>query len=166
MLYKIFISYSTVDLPLVNKIKVALESKAGMGVTVYIAEYSALPGVRLDEDIKRNLSTCDLFCVLWSRNAKDSGWVQQEIGIAEDRRRLIVPIVLDRDLPPPGFIQDRKFIPAYEGTDNAIKRLMEIIAANASRKTLAIQEQKVKQRNAVTLLGLGVLILAVLASKD
>jgi hypothetical protein len=166
MPFKIFVSYSTDDLPLVDKIRSTLGRQYGIGVDVYVAEYSAPAGVRLDEEIKRHLVTCDLFCVLWSRNAKESGWVQQEIGVAEGRGRLIVPIVLDANLPLPGFIQDRKYIPAYRGIEGAIQNLNEIVAANVNRANLAIRGQKQQQSNAFALLGLGVLLLMVLTSKD
>lgn len=63
--------------------------------------------------------------------------MSQEIGIAEAAGRLIVPVMLDRDVPPPGFILARKYIPAYEGFDKAMIALNELIQAKATSKILA-----------------------------
>jgi len=143
VVYRVFISYSTNDLPLVNKLRPALYQMRSMGVEVYIAEYNVPPGARLDEHIKSHLACCDLFCVLWSRNAKESAWVSQEIGLAEAHRRLIVPIMLDDGLPLPGLTQ--------------------IINDNLHQKAVVLQQQK--DKNAVAVIFLGALLFIVLAAK-
>jgi hypothetical protein len=163
VVYRVFISYSTNDLPLVNKLRPALYQMRSMGVEVYIAEYNVPPGARLDEHIKSHLACCDLFCVLWSRNAKESAWVSQEIGLAEAHRRLIVPIMLDDGLPLPGFIQDRKYISACEGIECASQRLTQIINDNLHQKAVVLQQQK--DKNAVAVIFLGALLFIVLAAK-
>lgn len=69
MSYKVFISYATKDLLIVNYLRGLLKDAS---IEVYIAEYSALPGTILDEDIIKGIEACDLFILLWSHNSKAS----------------------------------------------------------------------------------------------
>ncbi|MDT7603604.1 MAG: hypothetical protein QOF61_1601, partial [Acidobacteriota bacterium] len=108
--YKVFISYSTKDLPIVDYVKRLLTDTS---IEVYVAEYSALPGVILDQHIINAIENCDLFILLWSRYSKASEWVPQEIGIATHAKRAIMPVVLEPNLDLPGFIKKLKYLPAY-----------------------------------------------------
>jgi len=162
MPFKIFISYSTQDLDKANLVKQRFDSYAALGVQTYLAEYDAPPGVKLSENLQKNLRESDVFCLLWSHNAKASDWVSQEIGIATATNKLVIPIVLDRDLHPPGFIQDRKYIAAYESFDSAMASLQKIILLHATTKKL----EESKKSDALVLLGLGAVLLLVLTSND
>ena len=96
MAYKVFISYATKDLLIVNHLQRLLTDAS---INVYVAEYSALPGTTLDEDIIAALESCDLFILLWSRHSKVSEWVPQEIGIATHAKKTIIPVVLEWTAP-------------------------------------------------------------------
>jgi hypothetical protein len=56
MAYKVFVSYSTDDLHIVNHLRALL---ADASIEVYIAEYSALPGTVLDQSIIAAIEACD-----------------------------------------------------------------------------------------------------------
>lgn len=124
MPYKIFVSYSTKNLPWVDKLCEGLSSKE---VNVFVAEYSVNPGEVLTERIKKELTECDLFLLIWSSDAKQSEWVPQEIGIAEGMKKTILPIVLDESTPLPGFISNRKYLKASDDFGATITKLREII---------------------------------------
>ena len=159
--FKIFISYSTKNLEKANLIKQRLDSYAAFGIETYLAEYDAQPGVKLTEDLRKHLQQADVFCLLWSRNAKESDWVSQEVGIATASKKLIIPIVLDRDLPPSGFIKDTKYISAYENIEIAMASLQKIITLHAATKAM-----KTNQNNMLALLGIGALVVLVLSSDN
>ena len=146
MAYKVFISYSTNDFPIVEHVRRLLESNE---VNVFIAEYSVEPSAPLDEKIVAAIKQCDLFVLLWSGNSKASEWVPQEIGIARGNDRTILPIVLQEGLDLPAFIRDLKYLPAYRNPSESFIWLQQHVLSKA---------QKQQQTNAVVLLGLGAVL--------
>lgn len=128
---RVFISYSTIDLAAASRAKRVLDAA---GHTAYVAQYDAHAGVRLPDEIKKNIQGCDIFAVLWSSNAKTSDWVAQEVGIAESLKKIIVPIVLERDLKPSGFISDRKYVAAFDDLETAISELKSIVDGEMKKK--------------------------------
>lgn len=78
MAYRVFISYSTKDIPNVDALRAFLQFP---DVDCFVSEYAVTPGAPLAPTIKNVIVTCDLFVVLWSRNALASEWVSQEIGM-------------------------------------------------------------------------------------
>jgi hypothetical protein len=152
---KVFISYSTKDLASATRAKRVLEAA---GHSAYVAEYNASAGVRLADDIKVNIELSDVFVVIWSTNAKNSDWVTQEVGIAESRGKIIVPIVLEQDLAPTGFISDRKYVMAYDDLEKGIAQLRAIVDDAVKKK------EEELGRAIVTLAALALLLTAI-ASK-
>ncbi len=149
MAYKVFISYSTKDLIFVERVKQLLTQPT---VEVFIAEHSVLPGTPLRETIMAGIKTCDLFILLWSQNSKSSEWVAQEIGIAKSSDKLIVPILIEKDLQLPAFIDDIKFLPAYENSEKSLKWLQTNVLERAHKQ---------KQQSEIVVL-LGILSLIIL----
>jgi hypothetical protein len=128
---KVFISYSTIDLAVATRAKRALEDA---GHTAYVAEYDALGGVELTDDIKKNLTASDVFVVIWSLNAKNSDWVPQEVGIAESQNKTIIPIVLEPNFRPTGFIRGRKYLSGSSDLQKAIEDLKSIVGNEIKKK--------------------------------
>ena len=145
MAFRVFISYSTHDIRLVDHLLTILNTP---GVHAFAAEYSVLPGGYLSPEIIQAIKDCDLFLLLWSQNAKDSEWVPQEIGIAVSDSKHIVPVVLEPHLSVPGFIQDRKYLPAYRSPSWAMQWIQQHVFAQADQK-------RQQQINAFTGLAVG-----------
>jgi len=61
-------------------------------------------GERFGQEIAKALEAARAVVVLWSKNANESHWVQDEAGSARDRHKL-VPLSLDGERPPLGFRQ-------------------------------------------------------------
>jgi hypothetical protein len=139
MAYKVFVSYSTANIHIAQW---AVQSLSRPGVIeVFVAEYSVEPGAILDQRILAEIKACDLFVLLWSGAARDSDWVPQEIGAARMVNRLIVPIVLEKNLSVPGFISNVKHLRAYENWDDAflrLRNLVEVQAGQAAQRQAAI----------------------------
>src|SRR5208282_792152 len=51
-------------------------------VECFVSEYTVMPGAPIAATTKAAILACDLFVLLWSKNAVASEWVNQEIGIA------------------------------------------------------------------------------------
>jgi len=143
MSFKVFISYSTKDLEIVNKVQNILQDSQ---IEVFIAEYSAKPGEPLSLRIQQAIETCDIFILLWSRNSKISEWVPQEIGIAKGLSKTILPLVLNKDLNLPGFISNLKYLDATSNLQDGFNWL-EIHIKNLASKKI--------QKDRLVLLGLG-----------
>lgn len=138
MAYKAFVSYSTYNIHIAQW---AVQSLSRPGITeVFVAEYSLEPGAVLDERILAEIRACDVFILLWSRAARQSDWVPEEIGAARMAHRLIVPVVLEPNVPLPGFIAQVKHLRAYENWQGAFTNLKEFVEAQAME---AAQRQNV-----------------------
>jgi hypothetical protein len=105
MAYKVFISYSTKDIP---------------NVESFVSEYAVTPGAPLAPTIRNAILECDLFVLLWSKNAEASEWVSQEIGIAHGRQKPILPFVLEKGLSLPGFIKELRYVAAFQNPQQAM----------------------------------------------
>ena len=153
MALKIFISYSSKDLSVVNFVRSML---IGSPVEVFIAEYSVAPGQSLSPSIISAIKLCDLFVLLWSKNSEDSQWVPQEIGIATAENKQIIPVVLQSGLKLPGFIGDLKYLDVPKDPQGAFTWLRDNVFAKANAK---------QQQEAVAWLAIGGALLWLLSRK-
>ena len=111
MAFRIFISYATQDLEIVNQIRDMLRNPY---VETFFAEHSVAPGESLLEKIYSAIRDTNLFLLLWSKNSQQSEWVARELELARAESKLIVPIKLDSESILPGTISDIKYIPYHE----------------------------------------------------
>jgi hypothetical protein len=131
MAYKVFISYSTKDIPNVDALRAFLQFP---DVECFVSEYAVTPGAPLAPTIKTAILSCDLFVVLWSRNALASEWVSQEIGIAHGCHKPILPFVLEQGLSLPGFIKELRYVAAFQNPQQAMYSLRETVLKNSMAK--------------------------------
>lgn len=128
MAYKVFISYSTKDIPNVNALRQFLQFP---DVECFVSEYAVLPGAPLAPTIKAAILGCDLFVLLWSKNAQSSEWVSQEIGIAHGNQKPILPFVLEQALALRGFIKELRYVAAFQNPQQAMYSLRETVMKNS-----------------------------------
>ena len=88
---KIFISYSSSDVDFAKKLVRWLEEK---GHHIWIDKKMILAGADYPEEIAEAIERADIFLPLFSPNSVDSRWVQKEIYYADEKQKLIVPILL------------------------------------------------------------------------
>jgi len=132
MAYKVFISYSTRNLHIVDW---ACRTLAQPGsAEVFAAEYSVLPSAVLDMEIVRAIRCCDLFVLLWSHDARASDYVPQEIGIAVAANKTILPVVMEDNLVVPGFIKNLKYLAAHKDWEGSFVWLTAFVRENAKRQ--------------------------------
>lgn len=138
-MFKVFVSYSTHDLPNVTELQ---QNLAETGVEVFVAEHSVIPGETLTDKISSAIATCDLFVLIWSVNAKNSEWVSQEIGKAHSLKKPILPLVLTEGLTLPGFISKLKYLSVYKDPDAANQQARTIILNGLNAKRILTAKQK------------------------
>lgn len=158
--FNIFVSYSTLDLAHVELLSAQL---ANTPLKLFIAEHSVSPGDLLSLKIKNAITSCDLFVVIWSKNAKESGWVSQEIGQAIAHQKSILPLVLDEEHPPTGFVSDLKYIPVYENIPLALEKAKGI-AMNSYQNKALLAQQLQQKKESDNMVGLGVAALLLWAT--
>ena len=150
--FNVFVSYSTKDLDHVE----ALRSQvADTPLKLFVAEHSVVPGEDLTQMIKASISNCDLFVFVWSKNAKESGWVSQEIGHASALNKKILPLVLDQEHIPEGFVSNLKYLPAYKSISDALSEARDILV-DAYEKKKQFEMQQRQQIESNNKFGLGV----------
>jgi hypothetical protein len=87
---QIFISHSSADTKWVELI--AAHATA-LGVTPYLAEHDPRPGTNLSQKVREAIRASDAMIVLLTTNSMESPYVQQEIGVAVEQGKLVVPLV-------------------------------------------------------------------------
>ena len=130
-MFNVFVSYSTADLKHVYELR---EQIADKEVDVFIAEHSVLPSESLTQTIAAAIKRCDLFVLLWSNNAKDSDWVAQELGMALQLKKQILPLKLEASVEPDGFIKDVKYIDVPKNGQLAYGQAQEVVSRAIAKK--------------------------------
>jgi TIR domain len=90
MPFFIFLSHSSPDRNWVEYLKQQAES---IGIQVYLYEHDPQPGVYISDKVQQQISASDAVVVLLTQHSQFSPYVQQEIGFAAARQRLIIPLV-------------------------------------------------------------------------
>ncbi len=106
MTYDLFISYSSKDLDLVYAIDRALRNSA---LIPFVSHTQLQPGIGLDTKYKDAIINSSYFLVLYTQDAADSKLVNQEIGMAFDRNKHIIPIV-EVGVKPTGILEGKEYI--------------------------------------------------------
>lgn len=128
-----------------------------IAIEVFVDERSVIPGQALRIEISKAIMNCDLFVVLWSRNAEASEWVSQEIGVAHAHHKNILPLVLSEGLQLPGFIQELKYLPVWKDRQKSLVEARDIVLKLFQEKKEKTQRQKRKDN--LVLIGLGAFLL-------
>lgn len=92
MKYDIFICYARVDSVIVNTFVSKLKSA---GFTVWIDKDGLYVGTKFKRKIVRAIEDSQVFLFFSSKDSNVSQWTAKEIGIAADRKKLIIPIKID-----------------------------------------------------------------------
>lgn len=151
-MFNVFVSYSTTDLTDVQELEAKLATR---GIEVFVAHHSVLPGESLTQEIKNAIGRCDIFILLWSQNAKDSDWVAQEIGIANQLNKLIVPLLFEENLELPGFIRDLKYIDVPKDRQLAFEQAQDRVLGVYAKK---LEVEKQKQTEIIFFSGVGLFL--------
>lgn len=153
MTFKLFISYSTRDLPQVELLQQQL---VGTSIEVFVAEHSVRPSEDLAPRIGAAIAGCDLFVLLWSENAKASEWVPQEIGRATALGKQILPLVLSDTVTLPGFIQSLKYLAVHKDPAGSFQAARKMILEEYEKKNTAIAAavKEKSEKDALTLVGI------------
>jgi hypothetical protein len=135
--WQIFVSYSHADRdfvkPITDLIRVA-------GVRVFRDEDSIAPGKQWKLVISKSLTSCRTVLVFWSSNAARSKAVEGEYRRAVDRKKDVVPVLLD-DTPLPEALSTYQWIDFRQAVINAQRWVGPTVVADrmpGQKVTLAL----------------------------
>jgi hypothetical protein len=123
--YTVFISHSTKDRWIARQMSRLIEEKVSKyHARTFLDERDIAGGESIIETIKKNLSSCDEFLILLTKNSIDRPWVLIELGGAWLSNKVIVPII-DKITPAemPDVIAQIKAIELND-FDNYVKELI------------------------------------------
>src|SRR5262249_37325213 len=105
-----FISYASADR---SKVLARVQMLNLVGIQYFQDVLSLGPGDKWETEIYRNIDSCDLFLLFWSKAARDSEWVMKEVRYAKNRPQPpeIRPVILEGPpvIPPPDDLSDLHF---------------------------------------------------------
>jgi len=155
--FTVFASYSSKD---IETIKPILERISYIeGVKIFFADQDLQPGEMINRSITQNILNSDIFLLFYSESAKQSTYVQQEIGVALGHNKIIIPLLLD-ETKPTGMLANIQYLDLSVETKrpSELERLYNFIVRNVQTKN---QNQLI---GALALLGIGYLLYK--SSKD
>jgi len=127
----VFISYSSKDLALADRVQTALESHDHK---VWRDVRSIVGGEQWEKAIFRAIENCDALVVLISKKSAESKWVRKELDIAKQlngkpgKIQRIIPLVLDEEAWRKSFsdIHDRQRVIESGDGEGAIRVAQEL----------------------------------------
>jgi hypothetical protein len=111
---RVFFSYSSDDR---DRVTYAAQLYDAAHVPFFQDIFGLDPGQRWERDLYKEIDSCDLFLLFWSKASSASEWVEKEARYALKRQKdsgsgtpEIVPLILDRPPPPaPAFLAHLHF---------------------------------------------------------
>lgn len=123
-MYKIFVSYSKEDLPMVRDLTSILHYP---GVGIFVAEDRIKAGDTLWPDILKYIDGSDIVLAFISKHSLISSSCNNEIGYALKARKKIAPIIIGDKVTPPSIISHIKYIDFANDRNKSFTELEEII---------------------------------------
>lgn len=123
----VFISYSSKEYADATKVCIFLESK---GVNCWMAPRNITPGESYASQIVTAINKCAALILLASQDSNDSGHVSNEISIAFDKKKTIIPFRLKEFNFSDEFIYflgRKHWINAYEDFDKGLDLLLNAL---------------------------------------
>jgi hypothetical protein len=120
---KIFVSYSSKDSRVANRICAALEAK---GLACWIASRDVNPGENFGEAIVNAIRAAKLMLLVFTQNANNSDEIKKELVLAGHNRLIVIPVRVEDVVPGGAFAYElatRQWIDLFEDWDRAIEQL-------------------------------------------
>lgn len=156
---RIFLSHSTQDRRLCEWLRA---SAAQAGVDLYLAEHDVQPGEHLADTIKKAIRDSLAVVVLITTNSVNAPYVHQEIGVALEADKVVIPLVQPGiDASSLAMLQGLKYIEfdfanPHDGRDQLLATLHSLIEKQPAARQIP--------RETIVLVGLALAVLVLLAA--
>ena len=145
MNHLVFISYSTRNTQVAQKILKALEDR---NISCWIAPRDIIGGMEYGDVIDDAVNACKVMVVIFSESSSNSQWVRGELNLAFSAGKSIVPYKID-DTALSGamrlMLNDKHWISADSLSDAKVEELVHAVEV-ALEMTTAKQNQKIRRR--------------------
>ena len=123
---RVFLSHSTRDAEFVHRLADGL---TGAGFTPWLCEVDIGIGENFVRRIKDGLAQCDVALLVWSPDAANSAWVEEEWVSQKKRQveehKVRLAVILFRDHPLPPLLTASNYIDARYDQPGALRRTVE-----------------------------------------
>ncbi len=123
---KVFLSHSTRDKDFVEKLAVAMTAS---GFEPWVGEEDIEKGANFVAEISKGLKQADLTLLVWSPDAANSPWTEEEwtavLKQQVEQSRIRFGIIMLREHPLPPLLDTRNYIDARVSHDNGIRDTLE-----------------------------------------
>jgi len=120
---RVFVSYSRKDQEFVLRLVNDLRKQ---GVPLWLDQQDIKPGERWDRAIERALDNATHLLLILSKHSTDSDNVRDEVDIAIDDKKLVVPVIID-DCKPPLRVRRMQFTDFRTDYSDALNRLLTVL---------------------------------------
>ncbi len=163
---KVFVSHSMDETgkKLLNDIRPYLPDN----VKLWVADERPTPGRPVTEKIRSAIEECDAFLALLTDQAAMSQWVNQEIGIAHEKDKMIIPIRV-KGVHVSGVLTGREWIEVDPSKPEKAWKALSFTLNNLVNEKRGLLEREENKKWGMILIGalalLGAAILAFLFSR-
>ena len=154
MAYNVFLSHSGADQRWVQWIA---EHASSIDINVYMYEHDIQPGTPIATKVQSAIENCQALVVLLTTNSEYSSYVQQEIGFAKAKDKLVIPLV------QPGVSQ--RCLAMLEGVEYIPFDTNNPELALSHLLSYLIKLKEIRERDQAILMGIGTLFLLALLGK-
>ncbi|MCX6168688.1 MAG: toll/interleukin-1 receptor domain-containing protein [Ignavibacteriales bacterium] len=133
-MYNIFISYAQNELRWAEYLKQHL---ALNNVDIFVAEHDLPAGSSLSIEISDQIKRSDLFVLLWTSNARESKYVNNELFLAKTEGKDILPVLLQPGAAFPPLLGDIKYLDIAKAPEAQLAWLRDFVQKRAQSKTLS-----------------------------
>lgn len=127
MVYHVFISYSSKDKQIADKVCQVLESH---NMKCWLAPRDIVAGQKYSEAIESAICNCSVFLIIFSKNSNSSPWVESELNIAFTECKKIVPLRIDNTKLEGEMrllLNNKQWITISQSTDKSFDNLVVAI---------------------------------------
>jgi tetratricopeptide (TPR) repeat protein len=130
-----FISYSHQDREKVEKIRRAIQT-GSQNFHVWFDESNLEPGCRIDATIENAIDTCSAVLFAATRNSVQSEYCLDEIALGREKKKTIVPLLLERDVKLPFRINGMRRIDFSANFEGGLKALYDFLSRGRRESSL------------------------------
>lgn len=154
MAYNVFLSHCEADKHWVQWIA---QNAQNIGINVYMYEHDVQPGMPIADKVQSEIENSQAIVVLLTLSSEYSPYVQQEIGFASAKEKLVIPLVQagvsKRCL---AMLEGLEYIPFDPASpEGALSQLLNYL----------VRLKEARERDQAILMGLGTLFILALLSK-
>lgn len=128
MEYDVFISYSSMDKQVADKVCQALEYQ---NIKCWMAPRDIEVGQKYSEAIESAICNSKIFLIIFSKNSQSSPWVESELNIAFTEYKIIVPLRIDNaklEGEMRLLLNNKQWIDICQTSDEVFENLVTTIA--------------------------------------